>query len=539
MIFTTHHFAGPGSEAKHLRGSSCTNLQKIQPRGLSKSQNFPSRIRNSINFRRGHSQSSTASQNFHFRSSTASQNCHFRDSFYAEQTYPNLFLSDIESVLQSDFVPQSEKVCTQLCNNWAKKHQTCILKLYLSLGCCWKHCGLHFEDSWAEALFLDENYFRSKGHTALSFIFAVLQLLACGFYIVVMSHVRPNDGSYINNLPILIGSGVDGVLMLLTHLIELHMSKGGRSDECVQLWHIVRMAIGCLAAVVFYLGGFFTMADDLYFWDLELSLDETIGGAVVNVSKDCGHLYLVNPDGGEYDWICAFFAQNWQYCDFIFVSAGPQTLFLHSLPARLTLPILILELTATFLIFYFPSLRRGNKVLFIYLAFYQLCFGLGLGLVTITAEQKSRLSFRGQAKWNKLQANFIHRLDKSKSLEDQMEKSCPDELKWIRQVGDDSKDLHKVSITSTERLLYLGKFRREMHGLDNFRIPAENIEEFPDEKLGRGGQADVFKGTWKKWTGSMHVAIKKWGSRKPKERVDGLKKYQNEVEVLIKLKKHK
>ena len=225
------------------------------------------------------------------------------------------------------------------------------------------------------------------------------------------------------------------------------------------------------------------------------------------------------------------------------VSAGPQTLFLHPLPARLTLPILIIELTATFWIFFFPNLGHANEFSHLhhaaYLAFYLLVFALGLGLVAITGEQKSRLSFKGQAKWNKLQINFLHRLNKSKSLEEQMEKACPDELRWIRQIGDDSKDLRTASVKSAERILYLGKFRREMQNQENYRIEAEKIQEFSDKKLGRGGQADVFRGTLKRWNGTIPVAIKKWGSREPEKRVDGLAKYQNEVRVLIQLKKHK
>ena len=119
-----------------------------------------------------------------------------------------------------------------------------------------------------------------------------------------------------------------------------------------------------------------------------------------------------------------------------------------------------------------------------------------------------------------------------------MARDCPKELKWIRRVGngDGRVPLHTENIDEqlglpADKILYSGNFRRAMHGdeLDNFRIPATEIEEFGDE-LGHGGQGTVFKGKW----GGQDVAIKKWGKAK---NIDGrpLAKYQHEVKVLARL----
>ena len=130
-----------------------------------------------------------------------------------------------------------------------------------------------------------------------------------------------------------------------------------------------------------------------------------------------------------------------------------------------------------------------------------------------------------------------------------MVKNCPNELKWIRQVGDGCGcvPLHEAKIKSAENILNPGRFRREMYreALENFRIPTEDIEEFADKKLGRGGQADVYQGKRKLWNGRVvDVAIKKWGhdgkKKSKRKRVKNeLAKYQNEVKVLIQLRKHR
>ena len=453
----------------------------------------------------------------------------------------NRLLSDEDDVLESN------KPCAELCNLWAEKKSTCILRVYLSLSCCWQHCGLHFKDPFEEQFFLHKNYFRSSTHIAFSSVFAVLQLLACAFYFVVIFFVQPNAGSYINNWPMMIGSGVDGALILGTHFIQVcWMSRGRRRRPCVQCWHTARMTIGCIAVIAFYLGAFFTTVDDIYRYNMTFAPNQTIGGAVMNVTYTCGKLWRVNP-GRLNDWICAFFAQNWQFSDFIFISAGPQTLFLHALPARLSLPVLIIELIATFLIFFFPSLRRGNTFFPAYLGFYQTVFALGLALVVITAERESRRNFKAQATWRKLRANLLYKLSQSQNLDTAMKKYCPQELKCIRQVGygDGLVPLHKATISISENMLYSGYLDRKMcEDLENYRIPPEEIEQFENEKLGRGGQANVYKGRWKHQLIRTDVAIKKWGydDKKQKSGRDvkkELAKYKNEVDVLIQLKKHR
>lgn len=326
------------------------------------------------------------------------------------------------------------------------------------------------------------------------------------------------------------------------------MSKGRRSAPCVQCWHLVRMGIGCMAAVSFYLGAFFTTVDDIYRYNMTFVPNQTIGGAFMNVSYTCGKLWRVNP-GILNDWICAFFAQNWQFSDFIFISAGPQTLFLHALPARLSLPILIIELIATFFIFFFPSLRRGNTFFPAYLGFYQTVFALGLALVAITAERESRRNFKAQATWRKLRANLLDKLNKSENLSTAMKENCPDELECIRKVGyrDGLVPLHKATIKTCENMLYSGHLERQMcEDLENFRIPPEEIEQFENERLGRGGQANVYKGKWKQQLirSSWDIAIKKWGYDGKKQNTGRdvkkeLAKYKNEVDVLIQLKQHR
>ena len=120
-----------------------------------------------------------------------------------------------------------------------------------------------------------------------------------------------------------------------------------------------------------------------------------------------------------------------------------------------------------------------------------------------------------------------------------MVQDCPKELEWIRRVGDGAGrvPLHTENIyeqlgVPADKILHSGNFRRAMHGdeLDNFRIPANEIEEF-DVKLGHGGQGTVFKGKWPRRRG-QDVAIKKWGEAKD---IDGLAKYKHEVKVLARL----
>ena len=429
----------------------------------------------------------------------------------------------------------------QICCNATCKGQTCISKFYLSLSCC-KRCGLHFEDAYEEQLFLDNNYFRSKTYIGFSSAFAILQLMACACFLIVINTIYTSFRMGISNIPIMIGFGIDGVLLLVTHLVEvLCMSKGKLSVECAQLWHIARMAIGCTAAASFYMGGFISTMHDVIFYEMDIMPNKTIDDTL-NTCLKISKLHTGESlwQSSWNNWICAFFAQGWEITDFVFASAGPQTLFLHALPARLSLPILSLELVATFGLFFVPSLRMGSAFSPVYLFFYQACFALGLGLVTITAELESRRNFKGQANWRILQTNFLRRLSMSDTLEAAMLKDCPAELNWVRKVGNGTGlvPLHEAKIELVGNILISGNLRRAMHGedLENLRIPGTEIKE-SDEKLGRGGQANVYKGRWKQWNGrAVSVAIKKWGSRNPETRVDELAMYQNEVKVLIQLK---
>ena len=445
----------------------------------------------------------------------------------------------------------------------------CIRNCYLSLG-CWKRCGLHFEDSYNEQFFLDESYFRSKTYITFSTFFALLQISACLFFVCeIISRddsksdiVLRDDGKSAvwDNLAVMIGSGIDGLLLLAINIVQLScMCKGKRKAECAQLWHIARMAIGPTAALAFYLGGFFTALLDLYVYNFNIKVDKSIG----NVSHRCPKLADLDPYGNSWntssygitwstsavnDWICVFFAEEWQFIDFIYVSTGPQTVFLHALPARLTLPILIIEIVASFLLFFWSTWKTGTSFFPIYLWFYQMCFALGLALVTLTAERESRRNFKGRANWRYLQNMFRYRLRMSKRLKQVMKQDCPKELKWIQEVGDrpglvplHTENIHLRLGVPAEEILNSGNLRRAMHGEDltYLRIPAEEIEEF-DVKLGHGGQANVFKGRWKPWgRSSIDVAIKKWGSRKTTTHVDELSKYTNEVNVLIRLTKSK
>ena len=61
------------------------------------------------------------------------------------------------------------------------------------------------------------------------------------------------------------------------------------------------MTVGCMAAVAFYLGTFFTTVYDIYVYNLSFAPNETIGGVFMNVSYTCGELSLINPGGNPYD----------------------------------------------------------------------------------------------------------------------------------------------------------------------------------------------------------------------------------------------
>ena len=438
--------------------------------------------------------------------------------------------------------------------------ETCTLKCYLSLSCCWKCCGLHFEDAYDEHLFLNKDYFRSWAHIGFSSAFAVLQLVACIFFAIEMQWGTSLDsgevGDYTNNIPLMIGSGISGIFILAIQTVEVCMWKVWKvcqddnhteikmhGNKCAQRWHITRMVIGCIAAVAFYLGGFVTCLLDVYLYPLELNADITID----NVVHNCSILSEIDLDKStdsswkEDDWICAFFSKEWQFIDFIFVSAGPQTVFLHALPARLTLPILTIEIAATFGIFFWPVLQTGTTFFPAYLGYYQLCFALGLALVTITSERASRRNFKGQSNYSQFQTAFLDRLHNSDQLRLAMEEHCPKGLDFIRYIGDgpgrvplDAQNVHQrvhfISKTSGKDLV---TFRRNMNGenLDSCFIPANEIEVSHSEgDLGSGGQASVSKGKWKRWGwGSIDVAIKKWGS-------GDRAKYRNEVKVLKKLR---
>ena len=113
----------------------------------------------------------------------------------------------------------------------SNKVKTCISRCYLSLS-CWKCCGLHFEDSYDEQLFLDKNYFRSKAYIGFSSAFGLLQLLAFAFFLY--NKMEVDQRNYYDNMPMMIGSGIDGVLILGTQIIDFScMRKGRRPAECV------------------------------------------------------------------------------------------------------------------------------------------------------------------------------------------------------------------------------------------------------------------------------------------------------------------
>ena len=438
-----------------------------------------------------------------------------------------------------------------------QKSQTCISQCYLSLE-CWKHFDLHFEDACDEQFFLDENYFRSKMHIRFSCAFAVLQISAFFFFMVEILFKQFDDNpglvaasAVLDNVPIMIGSGVDGLLILIIQLVEVCcLWKGRRSAKCSQMWHIARMTISCIAAIVFYLGASLTAMTDLYLYDLDVQVGKSIG----NASYHCAKLYKLDPYGTTWsklsygsawspsavnDWICVFFAEEWQFTDFIYMCAGPQTIFLHALPARVTLPILAFELAATPILFFLPTWKNGTRYFPIYIWYYQVCFALGLTLKTLTAERESRRNFKARDNWRYLQNNLLYRLRESDRLERVMMEDCPKELEWFRLVGDGdghvplhAENIHSRIQVSADTILNSGNFRRAMHGkdLEYLRIPANEITEC-DFKLGRGGQGKVVKGRWKQ----QDVAIKKWGSLKTATHLEHIEKYTHEVNVLTKL----
>ena len=464
------------------------------------------------------------------------------------------------------------------------KKKNCVSRCYGSMEFM-RHAGLHFEDAYDEHLFLQKYYFRSSMHVEFSCTFAVAQLTMATFWFFDSGQYFQlnrvfDSGSAEYFVYFVINGCVDAVLTLSTHIIEYSCMRKGRSTECTQLWHSVRMAIGFTAALLFY-GA--------------LALIPLLPKRTYHATDDFitnGTNNIVNNSSVPCDDEI-----NRYYSLFIFVALTP-TLFLRSLPARLTFSILAIAffvqssvsdgslfslidwavLISTYVCHTdrrkhsSPCVRRcmcciwALNILVLLGLFWVvlltpastqslLLFVAGLGLVVSKAERESRRNFMAQSNWRYLQTHLLHRLYPKPSqstselsrLERVMREECPKELEWIRRVGDDAdrvplhtENIHKHIGVSADKVLYSRNFGRVMHdeNLVGFHISANEIEEL--DHIDNGGQANVSRGIWKKWGGKhVNIAIKKWGSRRSANTLDDLEKYTIEVKALIQLKKHR
>ena len=390
---------------------------------------------------------------------------------------------------------------------------------------CW---GFYFTDPNNEALFL-ESFFHSNIYMMFSITFAVLQLIAFIYFLsawTIASFLHKQS-----SVAMIIGSGVDGGLILMTHILKRACWKRLNTP----LWSNARSIIGVVAACSFFIGGLITVWGDISSNEGQVA-NCTIGDSVFT-SHDftSSDMSVVSDDSDSQDVSAALYnlvwkdktsdliVPGWKFRDYIFITTGPQTLFLHSLPAIIGVPVMLIQLITIFSVF-FPA--NGASVLFIYICFYQICFALTLALVTGIAEWESRRKFK---------EDLLKRSRRKTS--DTIIENPTDATDVAMDPTNGNHAIIPVYGTNTKVRTFapgfankddLGKQIPHDKDMESFRIPSQEIEE-SGRQVGHGAEVSVFKGTWNASTGmGMDIAIKKYGAHD-----NEFAKFQNEVRMLM------
>ena len=343
--------------------------------------------------------------------------------------------------------------------------------------------------------------------------------------------------AWFHNIFITLGCLIGGFILSTLSLVHLAcprcLHKEGQDvatnrETVVTCWHFW----SCTAGILWYVCAALTAAFDLYV-KIELSdatvVDARSGAGLIKTDVDCGQLAYVVLDGTLNRWICGWFSQNWQFANFIFLAAIPQTFVLHALPARVWIIPLALELTINFFFFLPAALSRYSYIFTGFLVFFAVAGVLAVILPALSIEEARRRTFSRRKNWLALRDAVSNQLGQS------MENLLGPELNSLFT----SEENDVLVLTNTADTLQsvnaMGALAKQVlyHNVrGNMLLPPGSITNI--RELTGGTQANVFTGQLVDEGGNVvaeggNVALKMYG-----DDVDN-KKMVREAAVLMSL----